>query len=158
VQDRNTERLRYQGIELAIGWHSHHGVTLGGNYTWIDGNRIDSINPPTGDSYSNKIYAYARYEPQMARYWFEYHVRHNGATAANIDPNSPVPPVGKTLPSFTVHGAGAGVRLFESAGFFNEVNLWVENLTNQLYAEFSNATFFRPEPGRTMKVSYRVKF
>jgi len=158
VQDRNTERLRYQGVELALGWHSHHGITLGGNYTWIDGNRIDSINPPTGDSYANKVYAYARYEPQASRYWMEYHVRHNGATEANIDPNEPVPPVGRTLPSFTVHGAGAGVRLFETAGFSNEVNLWVENLTNQLYAEFSNATFFRPEPGRTAKVSYRVKF
>jgi len=55
-------------------------------------------------------------------------------------------------------GVGAGVRLFETAGFSNEVNLWIENLTNQLYAEFSNATFFRPEPGRTLKVSYRVKF
>jgi hypothetical protein len=30
--------------------------------------------------------------------------------------------------------------------------------TNELYAEFSNATFFRPEPGRTATVSYRVKF
>jgi outer membrane receptor protein involved in Fe transport len=158
VQDRNTERLRYQGVELALGWHSHRGITLGGNYTRIDGNRIDSINPPTGDSYSNKVYAYARYEPQTARYWMEYHVRHNGTANANIDPNSPVPPVGKTLPSFTVHGVGAGVRLFETAGFSNEITLWVENLTNQLYAEFSNATFFRPEPARTAKVSYRVKF
>jgi outer membrane receptor protein involved in Fe transport len=50
------------------------------------------------------------------------------------------------------------MRLFATAGFSNEVTLWVENLTNQLYAEFSNATFFRPEPGRTAKVSYRVKF
>ena len=50
------------------------------------------------------------------------------------------------------------MRLFETAGFSNEVSLWAENLTNQLYAEFSNASFFRPEPGRTMKVSYRVKF
>jgi len=158
VQDRNTERLRYQGVELAMGWHSQRGITLGGNYTWIDGNRIDSINPPTGDSYSNKVYAYARYEPQTARYWLEYHVRHNGAADANFDPNSPVPPVGRTLPSFTVHGAGIGVRLFERAGFSNDVSLWVENMTNQLYAEFSNATFFRPEPGRTAKVSYRVKF
>jgi len=158
VQDRNTERLRYQGVELALGWHSHRGITVGGNYTWIDGNRIDSINPPTGDSYSNKIYAYARYEPQTARYWAEYHVRHNGAADANIAPNEPIPPVGRTLPSFTVHGAGVGVRLFETAGVSNEVSLWAENLTNQLYAEFSNATFFRPEPGRTLKVSYRVKF
>ncbi|HXH93433.1 MAG TPA: hypothetical protein VNN25_17760, partial [Thermoanaerobaculia bacterium] len=85
-------------------------------------------------------------------------VRHNGSVAANIDPNSPVPPVGKTLPAFTVQGTGLGVRVFQTAGVSNEVTFWVENLTNQLYAEFSNATFFRPEPGRTMKVSYRVKF
>jgi outer membrane receptor protein involved in Fe transport len=158
VQDRNSERLRYQGVELAAGWHAHSGVTLGGNYTWIDGNRIDSINPPTGDSYSNKIYVYARYDPAGARYWMEYHIRHNGSAAANVDPNAPVPPVGLTLPSFTVQGVGAGVRLFETAGFSNDVTLWVENLTNQLYAEFSNASFFRPEPGRTAKVSYRVTF
>ena len=157
VQDRNTERLRYQGVELALGIHSHYGLTFGGNYTWIDGNRTDSINPPTGDSYSKKMYGYLRYEPQTARYWLEVHSRHNGAVAANLDPNAPVPPVGRILPSFTVHGVGAGVRL-PSAGFSSEVNVWVENLTNQLYAEFSNATFFRPEPGRTMKVSYRVKF
>jgi hemoglobin/transferrin/lactoferrin receptor protein len=158
VQERNAERLRYQGVELALGWHAPSGITLGGNYTWIDGNRIDSLNPPTGDSYSKKIYAYVRYEPQKARYWTEYHVRHNGAAAANVDPNEPAPPVGLTLPSFTVHGAGLGVRLFQTAGLTNEVTLWVENLTNELYAEFSNATFFRPEPGRTAKISYRLTF
>jgi outer membrane receptor for ferrienterochelin and colicins len=158
VQDRNAERLRYQGVELALGWHSRSGVTLGGNYTRIDGSRIDSINPPTGDSYSNKTYVYARYEPQNTRYWMEYHVRHNGAAAVNLDPNQPIPAVGLTLPSFTVQGAGVGVRLFQTAGVGSEVTLWVENLTNQLYAEFSNATFFRPEAGRTAKVNYRITF
>jgi outer membrane receptor protein involved in Fe transport len=38
------------------------------------------------------------------------------------------------------------------------LTLWIENATDELYAEFSNATFFRPEPGRTMKLSYRVTF
>lgn len=27
-----------------------------------------------------------------------------------------------------------------------------------VYAAFSNATFFRPEPGRTANISYRVTF
>lgn len=158
VQQRNTARLRYDGVELALGWRSSNGIVLGGNYTWIDGVRIDAANPPTGDSYSNKAYAYARYEPAHGRFWTEYHVRRNGSDDANLEPNAPVPPVGRTLPSFTVHGVGAGARLFELAGLAHEVTVWVENLTDELYAEFSNATFFRPEPGRTAKVSYRVTF
>jgi hemoglobin/transferrin/lactoferrin receptor protein len=154
VQQRNADRLRYQGVEVAVGYHAPIGLTVGGNYTWIDGVRIDSINPPTGDSYRNKVFAYARFEPQASRYWAEYHVRHNGATDANLDPNSPVPPVGRVLPAFTVHGIGAGARLLGT----QTLTLWVENLTNKLYAEFSNATFFRPEPGRTARISYRVNF
>lgn len=158
VQQRNTARLRYDGVELALGWRSSRGFVLGGNYTWIDGVRIDAANPPTGDSYSNKAFAYARYEPAHGRYWTEYHIRRNGKVDANLEPNAPVPPVGSTLPSFTVHGIGAGARLFQYGGFANEVTVWVENLTDELYAEFSNATFFRPEPGRTAKISYRVTF
>ncbi|HEX6641716.1 MAG TPA: TonB-dependent receptor [Thermoanaerobaculia bacterium] len=158
VQQRNTAKLRYDGVELALGWRTSRGLVLGGNYTWIDGLRIDAANPPTGDSYSNKAFVYARYEPSHARYWAEYHVRRNGTVGANLEPNAPVPPVGRTLPSFIVHGVGAGMRLFQYGGFANEVTVWVENLTDELYAEFSNATFFRPEPGRTAKISYRVTF
>lgn len=158
VQQRNTARLRYEGVELALGWRSKRGLVLGGNYTWINSVRIDAPNPPTGDSYSRKLFAYARYQPDGSRFWAEYHVRHNGEDAANIAPNEPVPPIGLTLPAFTVHGVGAGARMFEVRGIANEVTVWIENATNQLYAEFSNATFFRPEPGRTMKLSYRVTF
>lgn len=158
VQQRNAARLRYEGVELALGWRTDKGFVLGGNYTWINGERIDAANPPTGDSYSRKVFAYARYQPDGSRFWAEYHVRHNGEDEANIAANEPVPPVGLTLPAFTVHGIGAGARLFEFNGLANELTLWVENATNELYAEFSNATFFRPEPGRTVKLSYRVTF
>lgn len=139
-------------------WHSRTGITLGGNHTRIDGNRVDSINPPTGDSYSTKVFAYARYEPKSARYWMEYRVRHNGSAAVNADPNQPLPPVARTLPSFTVQGVGSGMCLFAGSGVGNDLTLRVENLTDRLYAEFLNATFFRPEPGRTAKLSYRVTF
>jgi outer membrane receptor protein involved in Fe transport len=57
-----------------------------------------------------------------------------------------------------VHALAAGVELFERAGFAHQLNVTVENLTDELYAEFSNATFFRPEPGRTIKASWRVRF
>ncbi|MDP9193116.1 MAG: TonB-dependent receptor [Acidobacteriota bacterium] len=158
VQQRNAARLRYEGVELALGWRMNNGLVLGGNYTWINAESIDAANPPTGNSYSRKVFAYARYQQDGSRFWAEYHVRHNGEDAANIAANEPVPPVGLSLPAFTVHGIGAGTRLFVVNGLANELTLWVENLTDELYAEFSNATFFRPEPGRTVKLSYRVTF
>jgi hemoglobin/transferrin/lactoferrin receptor protein len=158
VRQENADRLRYQGFEIALGYRAPFGLTVGGNYTSIDADRIDSLNPPTGDTYSSKVYAYARFEPAGKRYWAEYHVRHNGSADVSLDTDQPPPPVGLILPSFTVHGAGAGAHLFEFAGLRNDLTVWIENLTDELYAEFSNATFFRPEPGRTAKISYRIAF
>jgi len=34
----------------------------------------------------------------------------------------------------------------------------VSNLSNRLYAEFPNVSFFRPEPGRAVTVTYRLGF
>jgi len=34
----------------------------------------------------------------------------------------------------------------------------IDNLTDRPYAEFSNATFFRPQPKRSISASYRVRF
>jgi hypothetical protein len=85
-------------------------------------------------------------------------VRHNGDADTNVDPDEPIPPVGTTLPSFTVQNFGAGAFLFETAGVRHDVTLWVENLSDELYAEFSNASFFRPEPGRVAKLVYRLGF
>jgi outer membrane receptor protein involved in Fe transport len=158
VQQRNAERLRYQGLELATGYRAPFGLTVGGNVSLVDGQRIDSTNPPTGDTYSRKYVAYARYEPTGSRFWFEYRVRHNDATDANLDPNEPAPAVGTRLPAFTVHTLSGGARLFELRGTSHELTLAIENVTDELYAEFSNATFFRPEPGRNVKASYRVRF
>jgi len=38
--------------------------------------------------------------------------------------------------------------------------LWVsvENLTDDLYAEFPNASFFRPEPERSFVLNYTFSF
>ena len=62
------------------------------------------------------------------------------------------------LPAFTVHHAGAGARLFAHGRMTHSVAVQVANLTNRLYAEFPNASFFRPEPGRTVAVTYRLGF
>jgi len=158
VQQRNSERLRYEGIELAFGYRTRFGLTVGGNVSHLDASRLDSKNPPTGDTFGDKYVGYARWEPQRHPIWLEYRVRHNASTPANLDPNSPVPPVGRTLPAFTVHTLAAGGTLFERGRFRHEIRLAVDNLTDALYAEFSNATFFRPEPGRSFSASYRLSY
>lgn len=158
VQERNIEKLRYEGAELAIAYRSPLGFAVGGNYTYVDGERIDSTNPPTGDSFGDKVNVYVRYSPPSSRYWVEYRLRHNGQEKANLDPNEPLPPVGAQLPAFTVHSLSGGARLFELAGSQHSLGLVVDNLTDELYAEFSNVTFFRPQPGRNVTLSYRVGF
>jgi outer membrane receptor protein involved in Fe transport len=40
VQQRNAERLRYQGIEFATGYRAPFGLTIGGNFSSIDGERV----------------------------------------------------------------------------------------------------------------------
>ncbi len=160
VQQVNADRLRYEGFELALGYHLQSaGLTVGGNYTHINSTRLGAttILPPD-DVYKNKTFVYARYQRPASRWWAEYNIRHVGKSKANIDPDEPVPPVGDTLPAFTVQNIGAGARVFEGAGLTHDVTVWLDNVTDRLYAEFANASFFRPEPGRTARISYRLGF
>lgn len=158
VQQRNAERLRYEGVELAVGYRTRGGWIFGGNFTHLDEQRLDSNRVPVGDTYGDKLVAWIRWEPRDRPLWAEYRVRHNGSTEANLDPNEPVPPVGRELPSFTVHTLAAGAVLLERGRWRHELQLTAENLTDELYAEFSNATFFRPEPGRDFALSYRLRY
>ena len=157
VQQRNIEELQYEGVELDGGYRFDNGLSFGGNYTWIDSKRLDSTNPPTGANYGDKLNLFARFEPANGRYWAEYRFRYSGEEDANIDPNEPVPPVGEVLPSFTVHRLSGGVA-FGGGSIQHRIGLTVDNLTDELYAEFSNATFFRPQPERTFILSYDFRF
>jgi outer membrane receptor protein involved in Fe transport len=158
VRQVNADSLRYEGFETVIGYRHASGFTVGGNFTKIDADRLDSENPPTGQSFSDKLNAYARYERPGGRWWAEYRIRHNGEGEANLQAGEAIPPVGETLPSFTVHALAGGVTLFERASQQHTLGLVIDNLTDELYAEFSNATFFRPQPKRSVSASYRVRF
>jgi len=157
VQQRNIDRLRYEGVEVALGYQ-WNDFAFHANYTHLDGKRVDSTNPPSGDTFSDKYNLSVRYQPKAGRYWAEYRLRHNGDEPANVDPNEPLPAIGAILPSFTLHSLSVGANLFEGDRFKHD--LWVvgRNLSDELYAEFSNATFFRPEPGRNFVASYRLTF
>ena len=158
VQQRNIDRLRWDGVEMIVGYRADNGLSVGANYTYLDGERADSTNPPTGDTLAEKVNLRLRWEPPRGRYWTEYRLRHNGSQRTNLEPNAPVPPVGEILPSFTIHSLGGGVTLPNAGRVGHTLSVLVDNLTDELYAEFSNATFFRPQPGRSVTASYRLRF
>lgn len=157
VQQRNLDQVIFKGIEALIGYRFNNGVSLGANYTYFDPEFIDADNPPTGDTYSDKFNFHVRYDPPRGRYWAEYRLRINGEADTISDPDQPVPPVGLVLPSFQVHTLAGGVTLFPDARIKHMLGVVIDNFTDELYSEFSNATFFRPQARRNFLVSYRVR-
>lgn len=47
--------------------------------------------------------------------------------------------------------------LFQHGSQEHSLTFAIDNLTDELYAEFSNVSFFRPEPGRHYTASYRIR-
>lgn len=115
---------------------------------------IEPLNP-VGDTYSSKITGSLGWRAPSGRFWSEYAVRMNGERK-DVDLGSS--PVGAVLPSFTVQSLRGGAKLFSVGSVSNDVTVAVNNLTNVLYAEFSNASFFRPEPKRSLAVSWTLNF
>ncbi len=160
VQQRNADVLKIDGIEVAGGYRFDNGVSLGGNYTHLAG-ESESGGPaadPTGDTFSDKWYGFVRYDSPDNKWWAEYSIRHNGEEDADIDPNAVPGPLGRVLPSFDVHRVAAGLTMFEGDRQEHRLGLVIDNLGDELFAEFSNATFFRPQPERNFIFTYDVRF
>jgi hemoglobin/transferrin/lactoferrin receptor protein len=174
-QQVNVAKTRVKGVELLASWQPVAGFTIGATYTWIDGDDltptegnedIDGPNP-FAQSYSNRVTAELGYRRPDGSFWGTFQVRHNGEQR-----NGEVVPLGTqidndcgteanpncTIPSFTVMHLRGGVRLFNYGMTSHNLMIGVENLTNELYAEFSNATFFRPNPKRTFVISWVTSF
>ncbi|MGH9464611.1 MAG: TonB-dependent receptor plug domain-containing protein, partial [Thermoanaerobaculia bacterium] len=157
VQQRNADRLRYEGVEVAAGYRGPRDLAFGLNYTYLDAERLDSANPPTGDTYSDKVNVFARWEPLDRPFWAEARARHNGDDELNLQPGEPVPVVGTTLPSFTVVSLAGGWTFRERDSQRHELFARLENATDELYSESSNAPFFRPQPERDLRIGYRLR-
>ena len=157
VQQRNLDQIKYEGVEAMIGYRFDRGISLGANYTYFDPTFLDADNPPTGDTYSDKFNFHVRYDQLKGRWWAEYRFRMNGEADAVSDPDQPVPAVGAILPSFQIHTLAGGITLFPDASIRHSFGITVDNFTNVLYAEASNATFFRPQPKLNVGLSYRLK-
>jgi hemoglobin/transferrin/lactoferrin receptor protein len=153
----NIDRLRARGIEFNGDAKLPLGLSLGGTYTYLDTKDVtQDQNNPIGDSFSSQINGFLRYDDPGNRFFGEYRVRHNFKRA---DPELLAGnPIGTTLPAFTTMSARAGVVVFHRGTMAHRLSVGVTNLTNALYAEFSNVSFFRPEPKRSIVLTYDVTF
>lgn len=156
VQQRNLDRLKYRGYELAGGYRWESGFGFGGNLSRLEGERRGGAPVPTGD-YSTKVNLFLRYDPIGKPFRAEYRVRHNTAVDVPLQPGEAPPIVGTELPDFTVHSVLASYTL-DFGGLKHTFTVLGDNLTNELYAEFSNATFFRPAAKRSFVASYTLGF
>jgi len=154
-QNVNVDKIRDQGAEILVQARLVRGFALGGTYTRFSSKNVLEPLNPVGDTYSSKVTGLLGWRGPSGRFWSEYAVRMNGERK---DVDLGTSPVGAVLPSFVVHSLRGGARLFSVGSVSNDITVVLNNLTNALYAEFSNASFFRPEPKRTLAVSWTSSF
>ena len=152
----NVDRLIFRGIELSAGASLGAGFSVSGSYTDLDTEDALDASNPVGESFSSKSTAGLRYDHPSDWIWMAYDVRHQGDRKdVDLEQN----PIGAVLPAFTVHDVRGGIRLFtDPAGAAHSIGVSLHNLTNELYAEFSNISFFRPAPRRHLSVTWQVAF
>jgi outer membrane receptor protein involved in Fe transport len=151
----NVDRLRFRGLEVAAGARAFDAIDLSANFTRLKAKNVSDPALPVGDTYSRKAVFDAAWRPVGNRLSLGYTLRHNGEQKDVVIGTSAV---GAVIPSFTVHDVRAQASLFERGRNRTSLVLGVHNLTDELYAEFANASFFRPEPGRSVSTALVVEF
>lgn len=154
-QNVNVGKLRATGVEAAGEILLDNGFSLAVNYSTLKSTNISAPDSPIGDSYASKLNAALRWTSSGGRWWGEYAVRRNGEQK---DIAAGASPVGDVLPAFTVQNVRAGIRAWQLGGLRQDITLGVNNLGNALYAEAANASFFRPEPGRSFVLGVTTTF
>jgi hemoglobin/transferrin/lactoferrin receptor protein len=154
-QNVNVDRLRFSGVEVSADLSLRSGFIAGASWTRLESKDVNRPDAPVGDTYASKLTGEIGYRAPDTRWWGTYLVRHNGEQK---DVTLVSSPVGDVLPAFTVHTLRGGVRVFTRGPVTTSLAVSVENLTNELYAEFANVAFFRPEPGRSVTVSWLLGF
>ena len=151
----NIDKLRLQGFEFLAQVYFKSGFSITANVTLIDSKDLENPDIPYINTYSNKFNFNLRYEHPNGLFRTDYHLRINGRqNQIELEDN----PIGESIPGFTVHTIRAGVNLFRNSRFPQTVSITLGNLTNALYAEFSNASFFRPAPRRYITITWSACF
>lgn len=154
-QNINVDKLRIQGVELDGQVTFDFGLSASANFSYLTSKNINNPELMYADTYGSRLNMNVRYTFRKNLFYVEYHIRHNGRRK---DVDLGFNPLGPVLPKFTVHSVRTGITLFKNTAFPQQVGIAVENLTNQLYAEFSNASFFRPAAKRHIIFTWLFRF
>jgi outer membrane receptor protein involved in Fe transport len=155
-QNTNVEELLFRGVELSGEVLLASGFSAGASYTWQDAENANDEEIPVGETFSSKVTGTVRYTHPSDRLWTAFEVRHNGEQKDVVLTSNPL---GDVIPSFTVMNLRGGVTVIRTeGGHTHRLGVALTNLTNRLYAEFSNASFFRPEPKRNLTLTWEVSF
>jgi len=155
-QNTNVDKIRMTGFEVNGDVRLVSGVEFGASFSTLDAE--DALDPqnPVGESYATKVTGRLGYRQPDGRFWGEWETRYSGEQkdAALGSGN----PLGAELPSFMTHGIRGGIRLIETGRLTHGLTVALTNLTNELYTETANGSFFRPEPKRALTLSWDVTF
>ncbi|NIM90156.1 MAG: TonB-dependent receptor [Candidatus Aminicenantes bacterium] len=154
-QNINIDKLQIQGLEALGHYYFDFGLSLMANYSYIDSKNLTNPELMNADTYGSRLNFSVRYNFPRDLFWVEYHIRHQG-DRKDIDLGNN--PIGSIIPGFTVHSLRTGITLFENSPFPQQIGIIVGNITNALYSEFSNASFFRPAPRRHVVLTWNVSF
>jgi hemoglobin/transferrin/lactoferrin receptor protein len=153
-ENQNIDRLRDRGVEALVAVDLGRGFSTLGHLTTLTSTNVDRSNP-VGDSYGSKVGGELRWRDPRGRFGLGYEIRHQGERQ-DVDLGGS--PIGDRLPPFTVHAVRGEVALPTALGVRGAVNVAVLNLSNELYSEAPNSSFFRPEPKRSVLLSVRLDF
>ncbi|UCH94351.1 MAG: TonB-dependent receptor [Candidatus Aminicenantes bacterium] len=154
-QNINVDKLRMQGIEALGRVFFKFGLSAMANITYIKSKDLGNPETPYVDTYSSKFNLNVRYDHPKRLFWVGYDLRANGDQKDVILVENPI---GDIIPGFVVHSLSAGITLFKNSSFPQQLGIIIGNLTNTLYSEFSNASFFRPAPKRHFILTWSTRF
>jgi len=149
----NVDRVVIRGIEISGEAFLPRNFSVEGGLAWLDSDESEDGTNPVGETYATKLTGSVRWTSPSV--WGEYAVRSQGdREEVGLADN----PIGDVLPGFTIHSIRGGMTILERGPLTHRITVGLENLTDELYADFANAAFFRPSPGRSFVVQLDVIF
>lgn len=154
-QNVNIEKLKLKGAEALTQFSFDFGLSFLGSFSYMKSENLLNPELMNADTYGSRINFNVRYAVPGDLFWVEYHVRRNGEQK-HVDLGNN--PIGSVIPGFTVHTLRGGVTLLRNTAFPQYIGVIVGNLSNALYSEFSNASFFRPAAKRHVVLTWSTRF